>query len=92
MKTGDDLVGDIASRKPGTKAKLDFVRNGKKQETTVTIADRSKLFASRLGEEDENQGEEEPKPSKLGMTVRGITGDLADKLNIPMAKAWWCRT
>ncbi len=86
LKSGDDLVADIAARKPGSKAKLDFVRNGKKQETTVTIADRSKLFAARLGEEDENQGEEEPKPSKLGMTVRGITSDLADRLNIPMGK------
>lgn len=86
LKSGDELVADIASRKPGSKAKLNFVRNGKKQETTVTIADRSKLFASRLGEEDENQSEEEPKASKFGVTVRGITSDLADRLNIPAGK------
>ena len=86
VKTGDELVSDIASRKPGSKAKLSFVRNGKQQETTVTIADRSKLFASRLGEEEENQGEEEPKASKFGITVRSITPDLADRLNIPAGK------
>jgi serine protease Do len=86
LKSGDDLVADIASRKPGSKAKLNFIRNGKKEDTTVTIADRSKLFASRLGEEDENQGEEEPKASKFGVTVRGITPDLADRLNIPTGK------
>jgi serine protease Do len=86
LKSGDDLVADIASRKPGTKAKLDFVRNGKKQEATVTIADRSKLFAARLGDEEESQSEEEPKPSKMGVTVRGITSDLADRLNIPMGR------
>ena len=86
VKTGDELVSDIAGRKPGSKAKLSFVRNGKQQETTVTIADRSKLFASRLGEEEENQGEEEPKPSKFGITVRSITPDLADRLNIPAGK------
>jgi serine protease Do len=86
LKSGDDLVSDIASRKPGTKAKVDFIRNGKKDETTVTIADRSKLFASRLGEEDENQGEEEPKASKFGVTVRGITADLADRLGITAGK------
>ena len=86
VKTGDDLVADIASRKPGSKAKLAFVRNGKKQEATVTIADRSKLFASRLGEEDENQGEETPKASKFGVTVRGITPDLADRLGIAAGK------
>ena len=86
VKSGDDLVADIASRKPGSKAKLAFVRNGKKQDATVTIADRSKLFASRLGEEDENQGEEAPKPSKFGVTVRGITSDLADRLSIAAGK------
>ncbi|MGA3087658.1 MAG: Do family serine endopeptidase [Terriglobales bacterium] len=86
VKTGDDLVSDIAARKPGSKAKLAFVRNGKKQETTVTIADRSKLFASRLGDEDEDQGEEAPKASKFGVTVRGITPDLADRLSITAGK------
>lgn len=86
VKSGDDLVADIASRKPGSKAKLAFVRNGKKQEATVTIADRSKLFASRLGEEDENQGEEAPQASKFGVTVRSITPDLADRLSITAGK------
>ncbi|HKM49024.1 MAG TPA: Do family serine endopeptidase [Terriglobales bacterium] len=86
VKSGDDLVADIASRKPGSKAKLAFVRNGKKQDTTVTIADRSKLFASRLGEEDENQSEEAPKASKFGLTVRSITPDLADRMGITASK------
>ena len=86
MKSGDELVADIASRKPGSKAKLAFMRNGKKEETSVTIADRSKLFASRLGDEEESQGEEEPKASKLGVSVRAVTGDLADRLGIPAGK------
>ena len=86
VKTGDELVADIAARKPGTKVKLAFVRNGKKQEATVTIADRSKLFASRLGEEDDNQNEETPQASKFGITVRSITPDLADRLSITAGK------
>jgi serine protease Do len=86
VKSGDDLVADIASRKPGSKVKVAFVRNSKKQETTVTIADRSKLFAARLGEEDEDQSEEAPKASKFGLTVRSITPDLADRLGIPAGK------
>ena len=86
VKGGDDLVADIASRKPGSKAKLAYVRNGKKDETTVTIADRSKLFAARLGEDEEGQNAEEPKPSKTGLTVRNITPELADRLNVPAGK------
>jgi len=86
VKSGDDLVADIASRKPNSKAKITFIRNGKKDETTVTIADRSKLFATRLGDEEENQGEEEPKPSKFGISVRAVTSDLADRLGITAGK------
>src|SRR6202007_502532 len=50
VKNGEELVSDIAARKPGSKAKLGFVRNGKKEETTVTNGGRSKLVAGSLGE------------------------------------------
>src|SRR5262249_53094366 len=73
VKDGDQLVADIASRKPGSKAKVAFIRNGKKQDTSVTIADRSKLFAARLGDETEGNDEAQPKESKLGLTVRNIS-------------------
>jgi serine protease Do len=86
VKTGDELVGDIASRKPGSKVPLGFIRNGKKQETTVTVADRAKLFASRLGDDEEGGGDAAPKPSKFGVTVRVITPEIADKLEIPSGK------
>jgi serine protease Do len=83
LKNGDELVAEIAGRKPGSKATLGFIRNGKKQETTVTIADRAKLFAARLGQEEEGQEDNQPKPSKLGLTVRGLTPDMADRLGLP---------
>ncbi len=86
VKNGDELVGDISSRKPGSQAKIGFVRNGKEESTTVTIANRAKLFASRLGEEEEGNEESAPKPSKLGMTVQGVTRDLAERLSIPAGK------
>jgi len=86
IKNGDELVADIASRKPGNKADLGIVRNGKKQDITVTVADRAKLFASRLGDEDDNSADEGPKESKLGMTVRAVTADIADRLDIPAGK------
>jgi serine protease Do len=86
VKNGDELVADIAARKPGSKAKLSFVRNGKKDETTVTIADRSKLFAARLGDEEKGNDEAQPKESKFGLTVRSLTNDLAEKLDVPAGK------
>src|SRR6202451_4303350 len=83
---GDDLVSDIASRKPGSKVSLGFVRNGKPQDATVTIADRSKLFAARLGDDQDNESDNGPKPSKLGVAVRKLTPEMADRLDIPSGK------
>jgi serine protease Do len=86
VKNGDELVADIASRKPGSKVGLGFVRNGKKQDASVTVADRAKLFAARLGEDDENGEEATPKESKLGLTVRSVTNDMAERLDIPAGR------
>jgi serine protease Do len=86
VNKGAELVADIASRKAGSKAELGFVRNGKQQETSVTIADRAKLFAARLGEDQENDDSNSPKQSKFGVTVRKITPELADRLDIPSGK------
>jgi len=86
VKNGDELVADIASRKPGSKVTLGFVRDNKKQEATLTVADRAKLFASRLGEEEEGGEEAAPKQSKLGVGVRQLTPEMADKLNVPSGK------
>ncbi|MDP9161229.1 MAG: Do family serine endopeptidase [Acidobacteriota bacterium] len=86
VKNGDELVSDIAGRKPGSKANLGIMRNSKKQEISVTVADRSKLFASRLGDEEENSEQATPKESRLGLNVRPITPDMADRLDIQSGK------
>jgi serine protease Do len=83
---GSELVSEIASRKPGTKVTLGFLRNGKSQDAAVTIADRAKLFAARLGEDQESEDENSPKPSKFGITVRKVTPEMADRLDIPSGK------
>jgi serine protease Do len=86
VSKGSELVSDIAARKPGSKVAMGFLRNGKAQETTVTIADRAKLFAARLGEESDNSDESTPKQSKFGVTVRKLTPEIADRLDIPSGK------
>ena len=83
---GTELVADIASRKPGSKVELGFVRNSKQQTTNVTIADRAKLFAARLNEDDSGNDESTPKQNKFGVTVRKLTPEMADRLDIPAGK------
>jgi serine protease Do len=88
LKNGDELVSDISARKPGSTAKLGFIRNGQQQTATVTIADRSKLYAQRLGggEEQGEGGEGSPQDTKFGIAVKGITPDIAQRLNLPNNK------
>jgi len=83
---GTELVADIASRKPGAKVELGFLRNGKQQNTAVTIADRAKLFAARLNEDDSGNDENTPKQKKFGVTVRKLTPEMADRLDIAAGK------
>jgi serine protease Do len=86
VSKGSELVADIASRKPGAKVELGFVRNGKQQNTSVTIADRAKLFASRLSDDESGNDDSTPKQSKFGITVRKLTPEMAERLDIPAGK------
>ncbi|MGZ4788845.1 MAG: Do family serine endopeptidase [Terriglobales bacterium] len=86
ISNGDELVNEISGRKPGTKTTLGFIRNGKKDQTTVTIGSRSKLFGSRLGLEDETGEQPEAQESKLGVTVDTLTPDMAQRLDLPSSK------
>jgi serine protease DegQ len=40
VDTVEDLFGELRKRKPGTQARVTYVRDGREQQTTVTLADR----------------------------------------------------
>jgi len=80
------LVADISALKPGAMAKLGYIRNSKQETVEVTIADRAKIFANRLGGEQEEGEGSQPQESKFGITVRGITPDLANRYQLPNSK------
>jgi serine protease Do len=83
---GDELVSNIASTKPGSKVTLSFVRNGKPQEAAVTVADRAKLFAARLNDDENGNDASVPKQDKFGITVRKVTPEMAERLDMPAGK------
>jgi serine protease Do len=86
VASGDELVAEISVLKPGTTAKIGYVRNGKSSSADVTIADRSKLFATRLGGDEEGGEEAQPQESKLGVNVRDLTPDIAERMKLPNSK------
>jgi len=76
IKDGDDLVNDISARKPGSTAKVGYMRNGQHLETTVTIGDRAKMIAA-VGNDQDQQDKSSPAApdaaqSKLGLGVTDL--------------------
>jgi serine protease Do len=85
IKDGDDLVNDIAERRPGSNIRVGFLRDGKQSDITVTIGDRDKVFAdlgkAQVESGPDNQGD--AGETKLGIVVRDASPATAAKLQTP---------
>jgi serine protease Do len=83
ISSGDELVNDISGRKPGTKINVGYLRNGKPGTASVTVGNRSKLFGSQLGLEDESSDTATPtETNKLGVSVDNVTPQIAERLEL----------
>ena len=85
IKDGDDLVNEIASRRPGSSIRLGYLRDGKQADATVTIGDRDKVFADRGPQTAESNPDDkgDAGESKLGIVVREVSPATAAKLHVP---------
>jgi serine protease Do len=83
IKDGDDLVNEIASRRPGSTIRLGFIRDGKPQDTTVTIGDRDKIFADINNPQPASnpEGGGGAGETKLGLMVHEITPQMAARIH-----------
>jgi serine protease Do len=83
IKDGDDLVNEIASRRPGSTARLGYMRDGRQGDTTVSIGDRDKVFADADTNQAENDQETEGDAgeTKLGLVVREVSPTVAAKIH-----------
>ena len=84
IKDGDDLVGEIASRRPGSTIRLGFLRDGKQSDATVTIGDRDKVFADMANLQPETNSDEKSDPgeAKLGIIVHDAASSTTSKVHI----------
>jgi serine protease Do len=82
INAGDELVAEVSSHHPGEKLKIGYLRNGKQEDTTVTVADRQKLFGAQLGTAEDESEQQEPKEGKLGVTVKPVPDAAAKRLNL----------
>ncbi len=85
IKDGDDMVNEIASRRPGSTIRLGFIRDGKPQDATVTIGDRDKVFAELNNPQQDNNPESGggAGESKLGLVVQDVPPAIAGKIHTP---------
>ncbi len=85
VKDGDDLISDIASRKPGSTATLGYIHNGKQQTATITIANRADMMAALNNQTAPNgnsNGPQQNGTSKLGISVSNVPPEMASKAGI----------
>jgi serine protease Do len=83
IKDGNDLVDEIASRRPGSTIRLGYMRDSKPADTTVTIGDRDKVFAEMTANQPETNPDtqQDAGEAKLGLVVREISPATAAKLH-----------
>ena len=85
IKDGDDLVSDIASRRPGSSIRLGYLRDGKQSEAKIIIGDRDKVFADMGNQKSDVNSDEKADAgeTKLGIVVREVSPATAAKLHAP---------
>src|SRR5438270_5103251 len=89
IKSGDELVNLISATRPGNKLNLTYIRNGQQKEASVTVADRAKLFADRDRTDqgsDDTPEDKQPQPTKLGLTVKAVSPDMAERMGTAEGK------
>jgi len=86
IKSGDELVNLISATRPGNKLNVTYLRNGQEKQATVVVADRAKLFNDRTDQPDDAPAESEPAPTKLGITVKAVTPEMAERMGTPEGK------
>jgi len=85
--TNEELIRDISGRQPGTVARLDVIRDGRKQTLQAKLTERplreGPIDASPLSP----QRPAAPAPSEppLGLTVRELDAGFARRMDIPSA-------
>ncbi len=80
VKTGNDLVNPIAQAPIGSKAKLNYVRDGAQKETTAVVEDRTRVFPTQAGRMNEQS--DETAPAEFGLRVESLTPDRASHVGM----------
>src|SRR5574340_986638 len=75
VRDGNQLIEKVTNTPIGSTLPITVLRENKRQNFTVTVADLSKVFPDRFGgpEEQQQGGSEEGAQAKFGITIQNIT-------------------
>src|SRR5436190_2276005 len=83
--TNDELIRDISGRLPGTVAKLDVLRDGRRQVSPVKLTERPGAEGT-VRDRDAGMRRGAPAPdTPLGLIVRDLDAGFARRMEIPVA-------
>lgn len=82
IKDGEDLVSKVSATPVGSEATVEVIRDGKKREYKLTIAERAALFPDTVGGRRNQQepGRTENTETKFGFWYRNLTSGDRDRL------------
>jgi serine protease Do len=84
--TNQELIRDISARQPGTMARLDVVREGRRQSLNVKLAERparGEEFAAGVVKPSRPEPRQSDAVSPLGLGVREMDRGFVGRLEIP---------
>jgi serine protease Do len=78
---GQDLMESVADASIGETMKITVLRNGKKEDFSVVIGDRNKVFAAQFGgTRNEESGQGEGTQAKFGISIKNLNNALRESL------------
>jgi serine protease Do len=78
---GQDLMESVADASVGETMKITVLRNGKKEDFSVVIGDRNKVFAAQFGgTRSEEPGQGEGTQAKFGISIKNLNNALRESL------------
>jgi serine protease Do len=84
IKNGDELIGIVSAKHPGSTVRLGILRGDKHLTLDVGIEDRAKLYADLGASGDNSNGPDvtDVGQSKLGITVQPVPEAVATRLHV----------
>jgi serine protease Do len=82
VMANDELIRDISGRQPGTMARLDLLRDGRRESAQVKLTERP-LRDAGPDEGGARPAAPAPRDAPLGLTVRDLEPGFARRMEIP---------